>query len=142
MDYRELAEEFMQKMLLFRKFKPQQKISESLHGESFLLQFIALHEDCVIPSEASEAMSISAARVAATLNSLESKGYITRRIDVRDRRRILIEITPKGNAKAEEYRRMLLEAAEKILRLLEEHDAKEYIRITGKLAELAQFCED
>ena len=141
MDYEKMAEEFLQKMFLFRKFKPHQQISESVHGEAFALQYITLHEDNVIPSEISEVMSISAARIAATLNSLENKGYITRKIDVNDRRRILIGLTSKGREQSEKYRKMIVEIAEKMLRLLGEHDAKEYIRITGKLAELAQNSE-
>ena len=141
MDYTKLAEEFLHRVHMFRKFKPQQQISESMHGEFFVLQHIALRESHVIPSEISDAMNISSARIAVTLNSLESKGHITRQIDTSDRRRILIKLTPEGKKRAENDRRMLLDTIVKMLMLLGEHDAKEYIRITGRMAELAQNCE-
>ena len=137
MDYSKLADEFLQQMHLFRKFKPQQTINESMHGEAFALHHIARSGEQVIPSEISNAMEISGARIATTLNSLESKGYITRQIDPNDRRRILVTLTDKGREQEEAYRRTLTETIEKMLRQLGEYDAKEYIRITRKMAELA-----
>ena len=138
MDFTKLAEEYMEQMHMFRRFKPQQKINESMHGETFALHHIASNSGPVIPSEISDAIGISGARIAATLNSLENKGYITRRIDTSDRRRILITLTDKGREQEEAHRRMLCETIEKMLRQLGEHDAKEYIRISRKMAELAE----
>ena len=138
MDYTELAEEFLEHMHMFKRFEPQQKINESMRGEAFALHHIAINNGHVIPSEISEAMGISGARIAATLNSLENKGLITRQIDLSDRRRILVKLTDKGKEQEEAHRRMLIGTIEKMLRLLGEHDAKEYIRISRKMAELAE----
>ena len=142
MDYSKLADEFLQYMHLFRRFKPQQKINESMHGEAFALHNIAMRGEQMIPSEISGAVGISGARIAATLNSLESKGYITRQIDPSDRRRILVALTDKGREQEETYRRMLSETIEKMLEQLGEHDAREYVRISRKMAELAQFADE
>ena len=133
-----MAETLLQKMIIISKFKPQKQLLESTRGEAFVLQYIGLHEDYVIPSAISSEMDISAARIAVTLNCLESKGYITRRIDDNDRRRILIGLTPEGKEQAEKYKDMILKTAEKMLSSLGERDAMEYIRITGRLAEMAQ----
>lgn len=138
MDYSKLADEFLQQMHFFRRFKPQQKINESMHGEAFALHHIAKSGEKIIPSEISEAMGISGARIAATLNSLEGKGYITRQIDPSDRRRILVTLTNRGREQEYEHRRQLTETIEKMLRQLGEKDAQEYIRLTCKMAELAQ----
>ena len=137
MCYAKLAEEFLEQMQVFRRFEPQQKINESMRGESFALHHIAMNNGHIIPSEISEAMGISGARIAATLNSLENKGYITRQIDLSDRRRIIVTLTDKGREQEEEHRHMLIATVEKMLRLLGEHDAKEYIRISRRMAELA-----
>lgn len=142
MDYSKLADEFLEQMHLFRKFEPQQKINESMRGEAFVLHHIAKNNDHIIPSEISDAMGISGARIAATLNSLQNKGCITRQIDPSDRRRILVSLTDKGREQEEAHRRMLTGTIEKMLRLLGEHDAKEYIRISLKMAELADCDED
>lgn len=135
MDYTSLAYEFMETMHRLRKFGPQKKISESMHGEAFVLSYIARHEGNVIPSEISNEIGISTARVAATLNSLESKGLISRSIDVNDRRRILVELTPRGKKQDEEHVRMIMMTTTNMLKYLGEHDAKEYVRIMGRLAE-------
>jgi len=113
-----------------------------MRGEAFALQFIAMREGEVIPSDISSEMGISSARVAAALNSLESKGLITRRIDVSDRRRILIELTQAGKEQAQEHGRKIFQMTKKIMEYLGEDDAREYIRIMGRLAEMPQGeCE-
>ncbi len=142
MDYRELALEFMKKMFALNKARPQRQFQESMQGETVVLQYLSDHEDSVLPSEISAFMGISSARIAATLNSLEKKEFITRRIDLSDRRRILVEITPKGRALAGELKADILENTSKMLAFLGEHDAREYIRITGRMAEFASELTD
>jgi MarR family transcriptional regulator, organic hydroperoxide resistance regulator len=135
MDYTRLAQEFMGIMNQLRRRGPQKQISDSMHGEIFVLHYISQHEDNVIPSEISNEIGISTARVAATLNSLESKGLITRKIDVNDRRRILVEMTPSGKEQVEKHFQMIMNTTTKMLEYLGEQDAKEYVRIMRKLAE-------
>jgi DNA-binding MarR family transcriptional regulator len=89
----------------------------------------------VIPSEISNEVGISTARVAATLNSLESKGWVTRKIDVNDRRRILVEMTPEGKEQVEKHFQMIMNTTTNMLEYLGEHDANEYVRIMKRLAE-------
>ncbi len=135
MDYTSLAREFMEIMYKMRKRNSQRQISESMHGEIFVLSYIDHHEGSVIPSEISNEVGISTARVAATLNGLESKGLITRRIDVNDRRRILVEMTPEGKEEVKKHYQKMMKTATNMLQYLGEQDAKEYIRIMGKLAD-------
>ena len=142
MDYKVLATEFMQNMYLLNKARPQKQIHESMQGEAFVLGCLAHQEGSMLPSEISGIMNISTARIAATLNGLERKGLITRRIDVSDRRRILVDLTPEGKAFAEEQRQKMLENTARLLSMLGEHDAREYIRITGRMAELASLYQE
>lgn len=137
MDYNELAKEFMQKMYAVRQARPHKQMDASMQGEHFVLHFISFHNRSVLPSEISNTMGISSARIAAALNSMEKKGLITRQIDVSDRRRILVELTPQGKAMANEQHQEMMETLTETFRQLGEHDAKEYVRITGRLAELA-----
>ncbi len=140
MDYMALAEQMLEKVQALSKAKPQKSITESMQGEAFVLGYIAQHGDYVLPSEISHAMNVSTARIASALNSLEDKGYILRQIDKSDRRKILVEITREGKAAAELYRKTVLETAARMLELLGEDDAKEYVRLTGRLAEIAPGC--
>jgi len=141
-DYKELAAEFMQKLHILNKARPHKRISESMHGEAFVLKYLSYQDGFVLPSEISNIMGISSARIAAALNSLERKGLITRQIDPSDRRRILVELTSEGKALAESQHQEILENTTKMFAFLGEHDAREYVRITGRLAEYVSQCKE
>lgn len=142
MDYTELAKEFIQTMHMFKKLGPPQKrIVESLRGELFALQSIARRGGDVLPGEICDEMDVSSARVAATLNSLENKGLITREIDKSDRRQILVRLTQKGKELSDEHMNDILQDAAMLLSRLGEHDAREFIRIIGRMAEIASSFE-
>lgn len=137
MDYTELAKQFLHNTYQFRTCGHQKKIDGTMQGETFALLYILKQGDIVLPSEISNEMNISSARVAAILNNLENKGYITRQIDKSDRRKILVELTRKGVRRAEKQNQMVISITARMLELLGEHDAKELVRIMGKLVKLA-----
>ena len=135
MDYAELAETLIKKMHAFHKARSQKSIFGALQGEAFVLKYISLRDEGVLPGEISNEMDVSSARVAAALNKLEDKGFITRKIDKNDRRKILVEITQEGRRLAEKHQKVIVEEVADMLRYLGEDDAREYIRILGRLAE-------
>ncbi|QHI70976.1 MarR family winged helix-turn-helix transcriptional regulator [Aminipila terrae] len=137
MDYAELAEEFLQYTHQFQKGHHQKRIDGIMRGETFVVIYIARKGRCVLPSEISTEMNISSARIAATLNSLDKKGLITRQIDVDDRRRILVDLTPAGKELAERHRQTALSTTIRMLESLGEKDAKELVRIMEKLSHMA-----
>ena len=136
MDYLKLATELLNTMQTLQKKQSQKIFTEAIHGEAFVLNYIANQKGDVLPGEISQKMDVSSARIAAALNSLGKKELITRRIDINDRRKILINITAKGKDLALQHRQSILLIASKNLELLGEHDANEYIRILKKLAEI------
>ena len=136
MNYTELAKRFLHNSYQFQGHGHQQKIDESMHGENFVLLYILRQNNFVLPSEIGGEMNISSARVAVILNNLENKGLITRQIDKSDRRKILVTLTQKGLEQAEIHNQMIISLAARMLESLGEHDAKELVRITGRLAEL------
>jgi len=137
MDYPALAARLLDSMRALHRARPQKHINESLHGEAYVLRFIMVQNGDVLPSEISGEMGVSSARVAAALNSLESKGLITRRMAPRDRRKILVGITKEGKVQAEQQQEDVIAGAAKLLAMLGEEDAREYVRITGRLAKIA-----
>ncbi len=136
MDYAELAAKLLQNMRMFHRARPLQHITGTLQGEIFVLHFVACQGGGVLPGSIGREMGVSSARIAAALGKLESKGLITRQIDINDRRQILVEATREGRDLAETYMRKASEVAEELLRALGERDAQEYVRITGRLAEI------
>ena len=135
MDYESLARDYLEVMHQMRRRNTQKQVNDSLHGENFILSYISEHEGNVIPSDISNAMGITSARIAAALNSLEGKGLISRRIDVEDRRRILIDLTDAGKEKVNNHFQMIMSYTTNMLQYLGEYDAKEYIRIMKRLAD-------
>lgn len=136
MDYEELAKQFLHNSFRYRSCAHQKRFSDNMHGETYAISYIFRQNGLVLPSDISSEMNISSARVAAMLNNLESKGLITRKIDAEDRRRILVELTPKGLEIAEEHYNNVVNYTIKTLKLLGEDDAKELVRIIGRLADL------
>jgi len=137
MSYIELAKGLLEKMQLMHKAKPQKYINESLQGEMFILKYISIRNTSVLPGEISNEMGVSSARIATALNNLERKNLITRQIDKNDRRKILVEITKEGKQVVAKQDKILINIVAHILETLGGHDAKEYVRITGKLAQAA-----
>jgi DNA-binding MarR family transcriptional regulator len=135
-NYSILAAELLEKMQVLHKARPQKDIKDALQGEAFALNYIARHGEEVIPSEIGHEMNVSSARIAQTLNSIEKKGWITRQIDLSDRRRIMVRLTSEGRKEAEKHYQVVAAIAADMLMMLGEEDAKEYVRITGKLADV------
>lgn len=142
MDYDELAAELLKKMQMLHTAKPQKNINGALQGETFILNYIAHHGGDVLPGEIGHEMDVSSARIATALNSLEKKGLITRQIDTNDRRKILVRITEKGKDLSEKELKIVVATAAKMLSRLGEHDAKEYVRIMGRLVGIVPDCKE
>ena len=135
MEYEKLSREYMEIMYKMRKRKAQKQVSDSMHGEHFVLFYISRHEGNVIPSDISNEMGISSARIAAALNGLEGKGYIVRSIDVTDRRKILIQLTDAGREQVQKHHQEIMGITTHMLEYLGEKDAKDLIRIMKRLAD-------
>ncbi|MDR2698490.1 MAG: MarR family transcriptional regulator [Candidatus Methanoplasma sp.] len=141
MDYNALAEEFVRNMRSAQTAMKHKPLPEDIRGESLILFCIANEGGRTVPGELSNMMCVSSARVATVLNSLEDKELITRRIDVSDRRKIIVEITPKGERHVNELQKKQIEMMKDILISLGEEDAEELVRIVGRLAEVLSKIE-
>ena len=137
LDYTVLAREYMEVLFQMRNRKASKKITDSMHGEHVMLSYLSHHDGIGIPSEISSELGVSTARIAATLNSLETKGLITRRIDEQDRRRILVELTALGKEKESNHAKRIMGVMVHMLEDLGEHDAVEFLRILKKLSSRA-----
>lgn len=135
MDYPALAAKLLESLQALHRLRPQKQINEAMHGEGFILHLITMNHS-ILPGDISGEMGVSSARVAAALNSLEDKGLITRQIDRSDRRKILVNPTAEGRAQAMENQQKIVGEAAKMLALLGQQDAAEYVRITEKLSKL------
>lgn len=138
MDYSDLAYEVMAKTgrMMKSSFWPK-KASAFLHGEMFILNFLVHVQDDVLPSELAAAMNTSTARVAMALKSLEAKGFIQRRVDREDRRKVIVSVTDHGNELVLSERKDMHDNMVKILSELGEADTREYMRIIERITEIS-----
>ena len=135
MDYRELAREMLESMA-FQKM-PTEKHSQMSSGERGILSYLHYYQDGVLAGDLSRDMGVTTGRIAVALKSLEKKGLIERCTDERDRRCVIVHITPEGVRVVEALYSSVLDSMEQMLIQLGEQDAKEYVRIIKRIAQMS-----
>ena len=99
--------------------------SDFSQGELRVLHHLA---DCgraaMLPGELSADLSLSSARVAATLRQLEEKGLISREMSHVDRRKIHVYLTPEGRRYIEKRYECVVQSTEKLVDFLGQEDAR------------------
>jgi len=123
---------------MFSMKKSHKPMKALMHGEIFILEHLDRKNDVMMPGELSAIMGGSSARTAIALRNLEQKGYIERETDRTDRRKILVTITGEGRKLAREEREEVLMKMKQIIDELGEDDAREYIRIVGRIVAIAR----
>lgn len=74
------------------------------------------------------ALDMTGGRVAGILRSLEKKGFISRRTDENDRRRIMVSPTPAGSDYVENGRELLRSRLSAIINAMGSKSAENFIR--------------
>ncbi len=141
----DLAREFLEEFFRLGRYHHSRQIGNSMKGEAFLLMYLWKKQDCATPGELGKAMRTSSARVAAALNNLERKGQILRKTDEKDRRKIRVELTPKGAEQAREWQQMPIRMVTRLMEELGEADAQQMLHIMKRINEVApriEFCEE
>lgn len=96
----------------------------------------ALPDFTATPKELSQLTLVTSAAVTSRLNSLEAKGLISREIDQRSRRRILVTLTDEGIRLIESYIRTFVSNQAKITEPLSDTERVEYVDMLRKLLTL------
>ena len=135
-EYKELASDFFNKLYLFKNINHQKEIDGSFKGEIFTLLYLYKEEECKLPSDISCEMNISTARVTAILNTLEEKGFIERKIDNKDRRKIQVKLTSKGIKESKKHNDKVISNLIDMFELLGRKDSEELLRIISKILDL------
>lgn len=127
----------------------EQRIEELLsvtRGQSGILNFLDRNPKGVNSGELARMLGVGTGRIGNALKEMERKGTITRRVNAKDNRCVIVKITPKGRAevqarKDEFYRNIgfVLEkvGCEKVSAMLETMEEisraqEEYLKIVSK----------
>ena len=141
MDYDEVA----RKLIVYSRSLAKGSLSAAggaSVGETPVLQYLSSADGDVIPSEIAQKLGFSRARMSHILDSLETKGYVTRRPDSSDRRRVLVSVTESGRDYAAKKNAESVAMLSNQLSSLGEHDAKELVRILNKAYSLTYDVDD
>ncbi len=118
------------------------KLTRSSKGEIFILKYLYEKDTTVLPSELSEAMGSSTARISAALKSLESKGLVCREIDPSDRRNILVSITQAGHDRIVEMIHRKHRYLSAILTEMGLENARQFVCLATLFTEIAHSMLD
>ena len=73
------------------------RLESFLQGETKVLSYILNMNREMLPGEIAASLEMTPARIAGVLRSLEKKGYVVRRINENDRRKVIVSITDSGS---------------------------------------------
>ncbi len=118
--------------------KVMDEFNRSGKGEVFILKYLYMKESPASPSELSEALNSSTARISAALGTLEKKGQIHREIDTTNRRYILVTITEEGRERIRANMARMRNHLVQVFTEMGEEDAREFVRLSKRFFEIAQ----
>lgn len=136
--YVDMAITAFQEIMSNRQKDMLENINKPNKGELFVLQFLALRNTNVLPSELSAALQASTARISALLGALEKKGQIARDIDKSNRRNILVTITEAGRNRVEAEMEEIKSTLTLVFTDMGEVDTGEFLRLSRRFSELMQ----
>ena len=142
MSTREDAKELLNYLIIGERIGHiiQGNVAEIAKGELAVLIYLIDEKDGASAIEISQRFQINTSRVAAILKTLSKKGYIERKSDPQDKRKIQVYITDKGKQYGQQRREDILDHIDQMLEMLGEEDAKEHLRIMKRIAYIYQSC--
>ena len=135
--WNEMAHELFESTHRMRPHHTHRRDNMDMRGEPMVLIALRHHADGMTAGDLAEAAHVSTARIATLLNGLEERGLVTRAKDDEDRRRTVVTITEAGTEAVSKLSARRTAHVVAILRELGADDARELVRIAGRLAEIA-----
>ena len=111
------------------------KSFNKLDSNSIILICIERNPEAT-PKALGELLGVSPPRITKALGELAQEGFIIRETSDEDRRHVLLKLTEEGKAYLANQREEYVNTMCKLLELLGEHDAKEFVRIQLKISKI------
>lgn len=107
-----------------------------MRGEINALHALHHQPEGMTPTALARACQVSTARITKTIDQLEGRSLVERHASPHDRRSVIVRLTDKGEAEVQQRIDGINGYVAGILRELGEHDARELVRISGRLVEV------
>lgn len=139
MGFEQEAFEELANNVVARKSDAAKYYTRYSRGEPFALRHLRIHGTST-PSQLASAMKASSGRISAVLSALEKKGWITREIDPKDRRNILVSITEQGREQSLKDRDEMRSATCWIFTQMGERRTNEFVNLISEFATYMSIC--
>ena len=114
-------------------------MTDLCQGELKVLRYLAeCGQGYVLPSELCQALAVSSARIAATLNTLEKKHYIVRASAPEDRRKVHVALTLGGRQYIAAKQQACYAYYQQVTQQLGADDCRELARLLTRLAAILE----
>ena len=125
-----LSDELIEVLRQYYYMKTPLGLENFMQGEMKLLSYIHYTAGGgeIATGDIVSALDMTGGRVAGILRSLEKKGFISRRTDENDRRRIMVSSTPAGSDYVENGRVLLRSRLSAIINAMGSESAENFIR--------------
>lgn len=140
--YVEEAIKEFEKMVAEDDYKLLEDLMKFSKGELFILKILLKSDTTISPTQLSEKLNSSKARISAILNSLEKKGEITREIDKENRRNIKVTITERGKEHIMNELKQGYNFFSKALTKMGKEDTEQFISLIKKFLEINNQSAD
>jgi DNA-binding MarR family transcriptional regulator len=132
-----VAEKLMEAFVRFRRLSWKQHPTADLTvGETIVLSCIYraanTDEEGVKVSELSSLLNVASPTVTQQINSLESRGFVGRKMDSEDRRAVRITLTEKGESALVEHSKAFLARISGLVEYLGEEESDKLADLLGK----------
>lgn len=131
---KDIQDQLMDVLMNLRQSNFNSKYSKSMVGEGQILLYLTL-ENGLTPGVLSEITELGTGRIANILKTMEEKGYIIRKKDEKDKRKVYAYVTEKGKQWHNENKTKLDEEIKNVLNYIGQKDSIELIRILKKIVD-------
>ncbi len=132
-DFNLLAAQLLNELCDDARLRYRRDLEDFSHGEMSILTYLCYRENGACPGDLCEMLGMTTPRISAIIAGLQKKGLVSRVTDAGDRRKIHIYISDEGRTLVETKKESLRSDISRVLSLLGEDDAKEYVRIVSKI---------
>ena len=109
-----------------------------LRGERGVLLYLFHVGNPLFPGELTEKLGLTTGRIANILRVLEEDGMIARTPDASDKRRVLVALTPEGEAQARRHYARSVAFNERLLSRLDPEEVRCFLKTLTQFAELLE----
>lgn len=135
MTYLELARQLAEINKRMMKISEYIRMTDASRGEGVVLGYLRRHDNKATPSELSEALHVSTARIAFLINKMERKQLVERQKHPHNNRNTIIKLLPSGKKLSEDQEEAFNQQVVRFFETLGEDKAALFVELQAKMVD-------